>query len=157
MKMKKVKEVDLFLKMVSEGLKAISQGVEAFARKIDEVTTRPTEPEAPIPQPQSTPTAKDAEGAKGKAKGKGKAGGVSPRKPGTKKAPGKKAPRPRQSGREGSATQQVLKLIAAAPEGLDTAGLSAQTGFNQRKIHNIVYKLKKQGTIQAANGVYRTA
>ena len=41
------------------------------------------------------------------------------------------------------------------PDGVDTAELKKKTGFNDKKIHNIVYKLKKQKRIKSLRkGIY---
>jgi hypothetical protein len=145
----KIKEVDVFLKMVSEGLKAISQGVEAFARKIDEVSSRPSAPAAP-PEPVEKTRAprKNARVVKPKVEKK------VARKVKTAVGAKKESP-PRKRGRTDTAAESVLALILEAPGGLDTEALTARTGFNEKKIHNIVYKLKKQGKIKTARkGVY---
>jgi predicted transcriptional regulator len=54
------------------------------------------------------------------------------------------------------ATQIVFDLIRESPEGMDTASLMKVTGFNQRKVHNVIFRLKKQGQIKSSQrGVYR--
>ena len=54
------------------------------------------------------------------------------------------------------ASQIVYDLIRKSAQGMDTAGLMKATGFNQRKIHNITFRLKKQGRIKSGErGVYK--
>jgi predicted transcriptional regulator len=54
------------------------------------------------------------------------------------------------------ATQIVFDLICESSEGMDTAALMKATGFNQRKVHNVIFRLKKQGQITSAQrGVYK--
>lgn len=49
----------------------------------------------------------------------------------------------------------VLKIINRYKKGVDTATLIKKTGFDQKKIHNVVYKLKKQGKVKSVGkGVY---
>jgi len=49
----------------------------------------------------------------------------------------------------------VLAIIKRSKKGVDTATLVEKTGFNEKKIRNIVYKLKKQGKIKTEQkGVY---
>jgi len=56
---------------------------------------------------------------------------------------------------EVSATDTVLGFIKRSKKGVGTAALVEKTGFNETKTRNIVYKLKKQGKIKAAEkGVY---
>jgi putative endonuclease len=54
-----------------------------------------------------------------------------------------------------TAVDTVLKIINKYKKGVDTAALTKKTGFNQKKIHNVVYKLKKQGKVKSVEtGVY---
>ncbi len=49
----------------------------------------------------------------------------------------------------------VLALITRSKKGVNTATLMKKTGFNERQIHNNVYKLKKQGKVKSVGrGVY---
>lgn len=54
------------------------------------------------------------------------------------------------------ASQIVYDLIRKSAQGMTTAGLMKATGFNQRKIHNITFRLKKAGRIKSGErGVYK--
>ena len=54
------------------------------------------------------------------------------------------------------ATQIVFDLIKKSTQGVDTAALMKATGFNQRKIHNITFRLKQQVRIESVGrGVYK--
>jgi hypothetical protein len=54
------------------------------------------------------------------------------------------------------ASKIVLDLIKRSAQGMDTAALMKATGFNQRKIHNITFRLKKERKIESvARGVYK--
>ncbi len=56
------------------------------------------------------------------------------------------------------ATQIVYDIIRKSTQGMDTTALMKTTGFNQRKIHNITFRLKKKGRIMGVGrGVYRKA
>ena len=69
-----------------------------------------------------------------------------------KKAP--KAPAKKKAARV-TATDQVLKIINRSKKGVDTATLMKKTGFDQKKIRNIVFRASKQGKIQRAEkGIY---
>jgi len=49
----------------------------------------------------------------------------------------------------------VLAIIKRSRKGLDKATLIKKTGFEGRKIGDIIYRLKKQGTIKSAGrGIY---
>jgi len=54
------------------------------------------------------------------------------------------------------ATKIVYDIIQKSAQGIDTASLMKATGFNQRKIHNITFRLKNQGRIKSEErGVYK--
>jgi putative endonuclease len=49
----------------------------------------------------------------------------------------------------------VLEIITGSEEGVNTESLMKKTGYNQKKIANLVYKLKKQGKIKSPEkGIY---
>ncbi len=57
-----------------------------------------------------------------------------------------------------SAIEVVARIIRKSRKGVGIAALKQRTGFNDRKIHNIIYKLKKQGKIKnVSRGVYSGA
>jgi putative endonuclease len=54
------------------------------------------------------------------------------------------------------ANQIVYDIIQQSARGMDTAALMKATGYNQRKIHNITFRLKKEGRIKnVGRGVYK--
>ncbi|MCK4728363.1 MAG: hypothetical protein KAT27_05530, partial [Desulfobacterales bacterium] len=54
-----------------------------------------------------------------------------------------------------TATEKIISVIEKSASGADIAGLKAKTGFEDKKIRNIVFRLTKQGTIKrAGRGVY---
>lgn len=54
-----------------------------------------------------------------------------------------------------TAADTVYKAIARLKKGADMAALKQKTGYDNKKIQNIVYKLKKQGRIKSqGKGVY---
>jgi len=70
------------------------------------------------------------------------------------KAPTKKAPVKKRALKV-SATDQVLNIINRSKKGVDTATLMKKTGFNQKKVTNILQRTYKQGRIKRADkGIY---
>ena len=77
------------------------------------------------------------------------------------------APEPKPEPKKGKETKKekemtagdtVLNIIGKSKTGVDTAALQKETGFTTKKIHNIVYKLKKQGKIiSERKGFYKKA
>ena len=120
-----MKELEVFLKTVVDGMKGMAQGIEALAEKLDTI----------------------AKARMDKQK-------AAKKKP-VKKAPAKKAPVKKAAAKKvgakkpATAVDTVLKVINRSKKGVDTAALMKKTGFSQRKIHNIVYKLKKQGKVKS--------
>lgn len=69
-----------------------------------------------------------------------------------KKAP--KAPAIEQAGKV-TATDQVLNIINKSEKGIDAPTLAKKTGFNQKKVTNILQRTLKEGKIQRAErGIY---
>ena len=65
----------------------------------------------------------------------------------TKKAPVKAAKK--------TDTDKVLEIINRSKKGVDTATLMKKTGFNQKKVRNMLNRTYKQGKItRVAKGIY---
>ena len=109
-----------------KNLKALTKKAEVMARKLDRLE-------------------KTAE-KKTKAKPKAKAKPVKRAVP--KKVVGRKA-------KKVTATDSVLAVINRSKNGVNTARLKQKTGFDEIKIRNIVFRLKKQKRITSKpKGVY---
>ncbi len=123
-----MKEIDVFLKTVAEGMKATAQGIEALAEKLDTI----------------------AKSRAGKVKAKSARKAPSkPKKSVTKKAAPMKPI---------TAAETVLKIISRSKKGVSPATISEKSGFAPKKVHNIVYKLKKEGKIRGVGrGLYLKA
>lgn len=130
-----MKELEVFLKSVAEGLKLMAQGVETLAEKVDALARSEEESKAedsatPTPNARSEPI-EAAASAKTAAK------------------------RPRQKPAQGTAIGTVFEIITRSRKGVHTSEIKEKTGFGDKKIHNIIYKLKKQGRIKSERkGVY---
>ena len=71
-----------------------------------------------------------------------------PKAKAVKKAPGKKPAKL-------SASGTVLAIIKRSRKGVDKAALIEKTGFEDRKIRDITYRLRKQGKIKTEpKGIY---
>ncbi len=74
-----------------------------------------------------------------------------------KAKPAKKAPKApaKKKAVKVTATDQVLKIINRLKRGVDTATLMKKTGFDEKKVRNIIFKTFKQGKIKKADrGIY---
>jgi hypothetical protein len=74
-----------------------------------------------------------------------------------KATPAKKAPKApvKKKALQITATDQVLNIINRSKKGVDTATLMKKTGFDQKKVRNILQRTFKQGKIKRADkGIY---
>lgn len=133
-----MKEIDVALKAVVEGLRTLAQGVEKIAEKLED--------SVPKKQAKAKPARKAASKPKKAAPKKAAA-----KKPAPKRAPAKKAVKK-------TAADTVLAIINRSKKGVDSATLVKKTGFNKKKVANIVFKLRKQGKVKSVSkGVYAKA
>jgi uncharacterized membrane protein YhiD involved in acid resistance len=122
-----MKELQSVLNIVSDGLKTLAKGVEAIAEKVDEAS-----------KSQSV------------VKPKKKKPSTSAKKVKTAKKPAKKM-----SVTSATDTDKVIAIIGRSKKGASTATIMQKTGYNQKKIANIVYRLRKQKKIKSVDkGVY---
>jgi biotin operon repressor len=121
-----MKEIDVFLKTVVEGMKSMAQGIEALAEKLETIAGPRVGKKGPVKSVRKAPS-----GFK---------------KPAAKKAAPKKAE---------TASDTVLKIINSSKRGVSPETIYEKTGYSRKKIHNIVYRLKKQGKIKSIEkGLY---
>ena len=145
-----MKEVQSLLKIVSDGLKTLAQKVEAIAEKVDDVAgaKSPTKRAGKAKPPAAKKAVKAKKTVPAAAKKTAPAAAKKAAPAAAKKAD-PKAP---------TAVNTVLAIIDSANQGVNTAALKEKTGFDQKKVANIIFKLKKQGKIKtAAKGVYTKA
>ena len=113
------------LQAVSKSLKQLTRKAEQLVKKLDKI--------------EKTQTAKKA---KAKARAKPKPARAS------KKKVAKKPTRV-------SASRTLLAIIKRSRKGIDTAALKKKTGFEDRKIWNVINSLKSRGKIESGGrGLY---
>lgn len=72
----------------------------------------------------------------------------------TKKAPAKKAPAKKKTSKV-TATDKVLKIIRGSKRGVGAATLVKKTGFDLKKVRNIIQRTYKMGKIKrVGKGIY---
>jgi hypothetical protein len=128
---------------ISKDLQAVSKELTNLVKQIENLATALGKVEKPKAKSDKTMT---------KAKTKAKAV--------TKKAPAKggknalKVPAKKKAVKI-TATDQVLNIINRFKKGVDTAALMKKTGFDQKKVRNILQRTYKQGKItRAEKGIY---
>ena len=129
------------MKNLKKNLQSVNRELKALAKKVDRLVVA-------VGKLEKAKVAKKpkAKAVKKKPVKKTVAKKVAVKKPATKKVAAKKRI---------TAVDTVLKIINRSKKGVDTAALMKKTGFDQRKIHNVICKLKKQGKVKSVGkGVY---
>ena len=72
------------------------------------------------------------------------------------KQPGAKRSTQRRTAKRKNASTIVLEIIANHPKGTNFKTIKAATGFDDKKLRNIIFRLDKIGKIQRVNrGIYK--
>jgi hypothetical protein len=144
-----MKEVKSLLKLVADGLKTLAQGVEAIADKVDEASKSKSMREASVET-----SAESVKQAPPKRATAGKNGAGPAKKAPSAEKPAAKPP-PKKAAEAVTAVDTVMAIIGSSTKGVSTADIKSKTGYNQKKVANIVYKLKKKNRIKSIDkGVY---
>ncbi len=100
------------------------------------------------------PTAAKARPAKKAVAKKAPARKAAPKKARAKRAPAKKAA----AKKPGTAVATITAIINRSRTGIDVAALMVKTGYNKKKVANLIFKLKNQKKIKnIKKGVYTKA
>jgi len=137
-------------------LQQVSKEIKALSKKVDKLVTaagkvsKPKKAAAKKAAPKKAAAKKTT--AKKTAAKKAPAKKAVAKKKVAKKAPAKKAAAkkkaPAKKAAKVTAADAVLKVINRAKKGVNTANLMKKTGFDNKKVANIIFKLKKQGKIK---------
>ncbi len=138
------------MKNLKKSLQAVNRELKALAKKVDKIVIAVGKLEKP----------KVAKKPKAKAVKRKPVKKIATKKVTVKKPAGKKVAVKKPAAKKTTKTviDTVLAIIKKSKKGVNTAALMKKTGFNERQIHNNVYKLKKQGKIKSVGrGVYLKA
>jgi len=123
-----MKELETFLQNVAEGLRSLAGIVDTLAEKSGQMDKF---------DPAGCEDSKNAEGVKVKSNN------------------GSKKRKIIRIGKATTAAEAIYQVIKSKKEGIDTSDLIKETDFEEKKVRNIIYKLKKQNKIKTAKrGVY---
>ncbi len=126
-----MKELQSVLNIVSDGLKTLAKGVEAIAEKVDEVAK-----------------------SQGAVKPKRRKPSTATKKVKAVKKPVQRATKNKEV-KSATDTDKLLEIIGRSKKGVHTTAIMQKTGYNQKKIANIIYRLRKQQKIKSVEkGVY---
>ncbi len=131
------------LESVSRELKALGTKAEKLVKEVEKAlkTTKTAKPKAIKKKAAKKKVVKKTTAKKAPAKKKA-----------AKKAPVKKTPAKKASA---TAIETVVGIIKRSQKGVDVETLIKKTGYDAKKISNLVYKAKKRGDIKSgAKGIY---
>ncbi|MFP4348500.1 MAG: hypothetical protein ACOCWY_03435 [Thermodesulfobacteriota bacterium] len=143
-----MKEFEIFVKSLSDGLKAFAKGVETVAGQLDDfVQSQQTDEEEKKDKPEEETPVTPLE----KKTGSKEPETVSPEPVAPKPSPYEEP----EDTQTLSATETILQRILRARNGVDIETLVEETGYDRRKIYNIIYRLKKRNQVKnKSKGVY---
>ena len=122
------------MKKLKKDLQAVSKSLKTLTKKTERLTKA-------VAKLEKAPAA-----AKRKPKAKAKT---------TRKAVAKKKGTAKKKAATLTATDQVLKIIRRSKKGVDAPTLMKKTGFEDKKIRNILFRSSKQGKIKkGGRGIY---
>ena len=134
------------MKKLKKDLEAVLKALKGLTQKVEKLQEQIVEETKPTKKPKT-------KAVKAKAVKKAPVKKVAAKKAPSKKAAPKKAVQ--KKAKPATAVDTVLTIIKRYKEGIGTAALMEKTGYKQKKIANLVFKLKKQGKIKSVNkGVY---
>ena len=125
------------MKVIKRELESIAKSLKALTKKTESIAQKLAKMEA-------------AAAKKSKAKAPARAAKKPAAAKGKKAAPSKV--------KKVTATDAVFAVIKRSRKGVNTATLKDKTGFNETKVRNVIFRLKKQGKIKTkTKGVYISA
>jgi hypothetical protein len=132
------------LRDVNKALKALSKKTEKIMKAVDKLGKTKAAPKKKAVKAQPKPKARIKKArVKPAAKMKAPARKVAKKKPPAKKA------------KTMTATDRILSIIRRAKKGIDAPRIMKKTGFEDKKVRNILMRASKQGKIKrASRGIY---
>jgi ElaB/YqjD/DUF883 family membrane-anchored ribosome-binding protein len=119
--------------ILKKDLQEVKRDIKALEKKMENLLKAHGKP----PKPK---TAKKAKRKTVKAKTKRAVKKVTPRKKTAKRT---------------TSTDQILKIIKRSRKGVNVPALKAKTGFEDKKVRNIIFRASKEGKIKkVGRGIY---
>jgi hypothetical protein len=120
--------------ILKKDLQAVKRDIKALEKKLEKLLNAYEKPHQP----------KAARKVKRKA-----AKAKTELRPAAKKTTGRKR------ASQMTATEQILKIVRRSRKGVDVPTLKAKTGFQDKKVRNIIFRASKEGKIQkVGRGIY---
>ena len=134
--------------ILKKDLQAVKRDIKALEKKLEKLL------KAHVPMPKTKKVIKKKVVKKAKAVKKAPAKKAPAKKASAKKAPAKKAVA-RKKAPQATATDKILKIIKRSKKGVDVPTLKKKTGFDDKKVRNIIFRASKEGKIKkSGRGIY---
>jgi len=143
---------------LKKDLQAVKSGIKALEKKLEKLLKA----HAPMPKAKKATqkkvvkkakTVKKAPAKKAPAK-KAPAKKTLAKKVSAKKAPAKKAVAQKKA-TQVTATDKILQIVKRSKKGVDVPTLKKKSGFDDKKVRNIVFRASKEGKIKkSGRGLY---
>jgi len=144
--------------ILKKDLQAVKRDIKALGKKLEKLL------KAHVPMPKTKKVIKKKVVKKAKAVKKAPAKKAPAKKAPAKKAPAKKASAKkapakkavaRKKAPQATATDKILKIIKRSKKGVDVPTLKKKTGFDDKKVRNIIFRASKEGKIKkSGRGIY---
>jgi hypothetical protein len=144
--------------ILKKDLQAVKNGIKALEKKLEELLKA----HGPMPKAKKVTkkkavkkakTVKKAPAKKAPAK-KAPAKKTPAKKVSAKKAPAKKAVAQKKA-TQLTATDKILQIVKRSKKGVDVPTLKKKSGFDDKKVRNIVFRASKEGKIKkSGRGLY---
>ena len=144
--------------ILKKDLQAVKNGIKALEKKLEALLKA----HGPMPKAKKVTkkkavkkakTVKKAPAKKTPAK-KAPAKKTPAKKVSAKKAPAKKAVAPKKP-TQVTATDKILQIVKRSKKGVDVPTLKKKSGFDDKKVRNIVFRASKEGKIKkSGRGLY---
>jgi hypothetical protein len=135
--------------ILKKDLHAVKKDIKALEKKLDKLLKA----HEPMPKAKKVTKKKVAKKAKVVKKAPAKKAPAK-KKASTKKAPAKKAVAKKKTA-QATATDKILRIVKRSKKGVDVPTLKKKTGFDDKKVRNIVFRASKEGKIKkSGRGIY---
>ena len=135
--------------ILKKDLHAVKKDIKALEKKLDKLLKA----HEPMPKAKKITKKKVAKKAKVVKKAVAKKAPAK-KKALTKKAPAKKAVAQKKAA-QATATDKILRIVKRSKKGVDVPTLKKKTGFDDKKVRNIVFRASKEGKIKkSGRGIY---
>jgi phage-related tail fiber protein len=144
--------------ILKKDLHAVKKDIVALGKRLEKLIKDHE------PMPKAKKVTKKKAVKKAKAGKKAPAKKASAKKTAAKKAPAKKAvakkapakkAAAKKKATQATATDKILQIVKRSKKGVDVPTLKKKTGFDDKKVRNIVFRASKEGRIKKlGRGVY---